>query len=245
MTKATIAGIEFETGTSMEACHKVIAYGNSRFPCHVHLVNAYTIAIADKNAHYYQVLQEGINFPDGKPISWFSNLFRQKPKLAQVRGPQLFLDVLDQGRAAGLKHFFLGDTPETLAKMQKALLEQYKGLLIAGVHSPPFRQLTDEELVTQDRLIKESGADLIWVGLGTPKQDFEALRLAKQTQIPAIAVGAAFAFTANTIKHAPSWITNMGLEWLFRLSTEPKRLWRRYFFGNARFLLSVIRRPHS
>lgn len=240
-----IAGLRFELQTPESASNRVIELVNSNSAAHVHLANAYTVSIADKCPEYRDTLLRGIVFPDGKPISWFSCFYRQKPSLKQVRGPQLFLDVLDKGRQAGLKHFFLGDTDQTLELMRMRLVERFEGIEISGCYSPPFRPLTESEIEAQDELIHKSGATIIWVGLGTPKQDIEVARLSRVLQTPAIAVGAAFAFAAGTLQPAPRWMQNLGLEWLFRLLSEPERLWRRYFFGNSRFIWATLRRPHS
>ncbi|MDP9889822.1 exopolysaccharide biosynthesis WecB/TagA/CpsF family protein [Pseudarthrobacter enclensis] len=108
--------------------------------------------------------------------------------------------------------------------------------------SPPFSAMSPREYESQDRRIEDTNPDIVWVGLGTPKQDFEAQRLATAGNFFAVAVGAAFDFSAGTKKEAPRWITALGFEWLFRLAAEPKRLWRRYLIGNFVFLYSVIRR---
>lgn len=209
---------------------------------HVHLANAYTVALADKEPTFRSVLGGGaINFADGKPIALISRVLHNKPSLHQVRGPELFENVMSHGRADGVKHFLLGSTPAVLEALESALLSRYVGLDIVGKESPPFRALSAEESAEQDRRIRESGAEIVWVGLGTPKQDVEAKRLAEQMPIVAVAVGAAFDFSAGTLAVAPLWVRKVGLEWLHRLAMEPRRLWRRYFFGNARFVLSVVR----
>lgn len=209
---------------------------------HVHLANAYTIALADKSAEYRRVLNSpAVNFPDGKPIGWVSELLGHSPSLEHIRGPQLFLDVFEQGSMQGsIKHYLLGSTPEVLAALVANLETKFPNVSIVGAESPPFRALSDAELEAQDARIMESAADIVWVGLGTPKQDFEVERLARNLPVLAIAVGAAFDFAAGTLKEAPPWMTNSGLEWLFRLISEPRRLWRRYVFGNARFVKAAL-----
>jgi len=208
---------------------------------HVHFANAYTIALADLNPDYRSLLREGLVFPDGKPISWFSKLFRHSPPLQQVRGPQFFLDCIGEGRSAGVRHFLLGSTPETLDRLQIQLLKRFPGAKIVGTLSPSFGVRTLEELAADDRLIHEALPDVVWVALGTPKQDFEARRLARNLEIVAVAVGAAFDFAAGTVPEAPRWVRTAGFEWLFRLLTEPRRLWRRYIFGNTRFLIAMCK----
>lgn len=204
---------------------------------HVHLVNAYTLALADGDQSYAAVLSgDSINLPDGKPISIVSGLVRHAPRLKQIRGPKLFLDAFDVGRGYGVRHYLLGSSDDVLAKLQERLSHQFPGCEIVGVESPPYRVLTDLEIAAQDERIRAAGPDIVWVGLGTPKQDREASRLAQSTGLTCVAVGAAFDFAAGEVREAPRWMTNLCLEWIFRLISEPRRLWRRYFFGNIKFL---------
>lgn len=237
----SIGGVEFRPIGPNAAAEYVVALAHTRSPVHVHLANAYTIALADRDDAYRQLLNQGQVFADGKPISWISRLIRQVPRIQQVRGPQLFLDVLDTGRSSGVRHFLLGSTDELLQRMCALLIERFEGVEIAGSYSPPFRALNVDEITFQDALIAQSDADIVWVGLGTPKQDIEARRVALSTGRPAVAVGAAFDFSAGVRPVAPIWMQRAGLEWLFRLLSEPRRLWRRYLFGNARFIWAVLR----
>jgi N-acetylglucosaminyldiphosphoundecaprenol N-acetyl-beta-D-mannosaminyltransferase len=238
----SIGGLEFQPTGPSDAARFVVDLALTRSCTHVHLANAYTVALADRDDAYRQIINQGVTFADGKPVTWFSHLLRQTPQIQQVRGPQLFLDVLDMGRSAGVRHFFLGSTEEVLERMCEHVVERFAGLEIVGSYSPPFRQLTADEIAHQDAVIRQSAADIVWVGLGTPKQDIEVARLARSTARPAVAVGAAFEFAAGTLRVAPTWMRRAGLEWLFRLASEPRRLWRRYIFGNARFVWAVLRR---
>lgn len=236
-----IAGMRFALATPIDAAKYVIDAALRHSAMHVHLANAYTVSLADTDENYRKILNSGLVFPDGKPITWFSRIFRQQPALSQVRGPQLFLDVLKLGREQDLRHFFLGSTPATIELMKARIGQDYPGVNIVGGYSPPFRTLTPTELSQQDELIKSLKPDIVWVGLGTPKQDFEAERIANQLDLAAVAVGAAFDFSAGTLKIAPTWMQIVGLEWLFRFGSEPRRLWRRYLFGNIQFLVSAVR----
>jgi N-acetylglucosaminyldiphosphoundecaprenol N-acetyl-beta-D-mannosaminyltransferase len=114
--------------------------------------------------------------------------------------------------------------------------------VVAGFDSPPFRPPSAPELADRDERIIASGATLVWVGLGTPKQDQEVRRLADSVPVTALAVGAAFDFLAGTKAQAPLWVQRSGLEWAFRLATEPRRLARRYLWGNPRFVVATVRR---
>jgi N-acetylglucosaminyldiphosphoundecaprenol N-acetyl-beta-D-mannosaminyltransferase len=236
-----VGPVEFVSSDPARAVRHIIDLVNDGHGVHVHLANAYTVSLADSSPHYREVLAApAINFPDGKPIGWTSALRGHSPSLQQVRGPQLFLDVFDKGRTTGVKHFLLGSTPAVLAALELSLGERFPGVSIVGVESPPFRPLSSEELAAQDDRIKASGADIVWVGLGTPKQDLEAKRLASRLPVVAIAIGAAFDFAAGTMRPAPAWMTSVGVEWMYRFAREPKRLWRRYVFGNARFVKAAL-----
>lgn len=209
---------------------------------HVHLVNAYTLALADTSSVLKEALSgDAINLPDGKPLTWVSLLKGQRPTLRQVRGPQLFLDVFDLGRSVGLRHYLLGSTPAVLQRLESKLRSRFPGVRIVGSESPPFRALTAREFEASAERIIDSGAQVVWLGLGTPKQDYEAARLCAATSTTVVAVGAAFDFAAGTKVQAPRWLRTIGLEWAHRLATEPRRLWRRYLFGNLRFLFAVAR----
>lgn len=238
-----VGPLEFVSADLDEAVTVVADHAlGKRRGLHVHLLNAYSIALADRDWTYRAgLIGDSVNLPDGLPVSWVSRLRRDELPLQQIRGVRFFARSFEYGQDVGLKHFLLGSTPATLAKLEANLLERYPNAVIVGTHSPPFRPLSPEELVTQDEMISQSGAHLVWVGLGTPKQDVEAARLAASLPITAVAVGAAFDFVAGTVKEAPELMSKLGLEWLYRFMREPRRLWRRYVFGNARFLRACLR----
>lgn len=220
----------------------VIAAATRSTRVQIHLANAHTISLADREPSYLATVAPAVAFVDGRPIAWASALLRQQPRLHQVRGPSLMAEVCDRGRTVGLRHYLLGSRPEVLARLRAKLESRYPGIEIVGVLSPPFRDATAEELAHRDREIAASGAQIVWVGLGTPKQDVEANRLVNSLPVTAIAIGAAFDFLAGEAKQAPGWMSRSGLEWLYRLSQEPRRLWRRYLFGNPQFVVTVLRR---
>jgi N-acetylglucosaminyldiphosphoundecaprenol N-acetyl-beta-D-mannosaminyltransferase len=229
------AGLRISATTPRAATAAIVTAAGQRRSGAIHLVNAYTVALADKDRALKDLLRQGVaNLPDGKPLSWAAKL--RGAELGQVRGPDLFQDVLRAGCPTGLRHYLLGGTPETLELLRRKIGELFPEALVVGAESPPFRPPTVEELSAQDQRITASGAQIVWIGLGTPKQDIEARRLADAVPILTVAVGAAFDFLAGTKRQAPSWMRQIGLEWLFRFASEPRRLWRRYVFGNARFI---------
>jgi len=210
----------------------------------IHLCNAYTLALADSEASFKRLLNAASrNYPDGMSVVWTIRLQcaqREVPR-ERVYGPDLMLDVLNLGRKNQLRHFLLGASPQVLRALEGSIRRRFPGVLIVGRESPPFRALTPAERKAQGDRLRLSNAQVVWLGLGTPKQDWEAAALAQEHDAVFIAVGAAFDFIAGAKKQAPMWMRRRGIEWLFRFITEPRRLWRRYIFGNSRFVWAVIR----
>lgn len=246
LERQLVASVPFVATDLKGATNLLIRLSQDGSGHHLHLANAYTTVLASTNAQYARVLQdEAVVFPDGRPISWVSAVRRHRPRLKTVPGPDLFEEVMSAGIKYGLRHYLLGSTPAVLRDLEKNLNRKYVGLDIVGTSSPPFRTLTSDELVTQTKEIVSSGAQVVWVGLGTPKQDFEVKRLAQETKCVCVAVGAAFDFSSGHIARAPKWVSTIGMEWLFRFAKEPHRLWRRYMFGNLRFIWLVIAQRDS
>ena len=202
----------------------------------VHLCNAYTLALADERSDLASALDgAALNLPDGTPLAWFARR-RGIDGCTRVYGPDLMCDVLDRGQTIDLGHYLYGSTPEVLAALEQRIGERWPGARIVGSESPPFRDITDDELDTSLCRAEELEADIVWVGMGTPKQDLLVRRMAVKGDGTYVAVGAAFDFIAGVKKQAPAWMQRAGLEWLFRLVTEPRRLARRYLVYNWKFL---------
>lgn len=243
-TTQEVVGVRFDRVTVRGFCEEVMSksvkYETNQ--SHYHFLNAYSLVLASKDPALLDLLSQSnsVNLPDGKPVVWVSALSSSHP-LRQVRGPYAFETCFDVGRKYGVKHYLLGSTEDVLSRLSTELIKKYPGVQIVGSYSPPFRQLTETELHAQDRDIRESGAHVVWVGLGTPKQDYEVARLAERVDAVPLAVGAAFDFSAGSLERAPEWMARIGLEWLFRLMAEPKRLWRRYLIGNPQFVWMSIR----
>lgn len=238
-----VGGIPFQVSSLESATQTILQLSIHKRPVSVRLANAYCVAVAEKDDDYSRLLLSGgLNFPDGTPIVWFMRRNGVGHRVAgRVRGPSLFTSVLDSGREQGIRHFFLGGTAETLQAMVQRVAERYPGIEIAGSYAPRFGPV-DKEFVTEaTRRILEARPQVVWVALGTPKQDFATVELAASTQLPCVGVGAAFDFVAGSVPEAPSWMQNSGTEWMFRLVSEPRRLWRRYVFGNITFLSAVYR----
>jgi N-acetylglucosaminyldiphosphoundecaprenol N-acetyl-beta-D-mannosaminyltransferase len=248
LTVVPCAGVPITACTPAEAAQEVVRLATSDLDdgVDIHLCNAYTLALADRDIDFKALLQCGsINFPDGKSVVWANKLLHREREIPsdRVYGPDLFLDVLELGQAVGLRHYMLGSTPDVMNKMGAELRHRFPHVHIVGEESPPFRELTDAEFDEQRRRIVESQAQIVWVGLGTPKQDWQSARLADGVPAVFAAVGAAFDFVAGNVRQAPLWMQRNGFEWLYRFAVEPRRLWRRYLFGNARFIRAALRRP--
>ncbi len=241
------AGVPILAGTRAGAAGEVVALATAPRSrgVHVHLCNAYTLALADKDDALRGLLRDGaVNFPDGMSVVWANRARHRDLGLPRERvyGPDLFLDVFELGQNVGLRHYLLGSTPDVLADLETELRRRFPRAEIVGVESPPFRELTGQERAEQVERLWSSGAQVVWVGLGTPKQDVEAATFARELPLVFVAVGAAFDFVAGRKKQAPAWMQQRGLEWAFRLAIEPRRLWRRYVFGNVRFVWAAAGR---
>jgi N-acetylglucosaminyldiphosphoundecaprenol N-acetyl-beta-D-mannosaminyltransferase len=174
--------------------------------------------------------------PDGQPVRWAMNWLHNTKLKDRVYGPTLMLKVLYAAQLRNLPVYFYGSKQETLDLLGNNLKQQFPDLNIVGMQADRFRDSSEEEKIQDRKMITDSGAKIVFVGRGCPRQ--EKWVVDNKDHIPAvlIAVGAAFDFHAGTVKQAPTWMQNMGLEWLFRLIQEPKRLWKRYLVTNTIFL---------
>jgi N-acetylglucosaminyldiphosphoundecaprenol N-acetyl-beta-D-mannosaminyltransferase len=185
----------------------------------------------------------GMTTPDGMPLVW-SGHRAGATDMARVYGPDLMLATLDRAARRGWSSYLYGGGPGTAELLAERLVQRFPGLRIAGMHTPPFRPLTEQEDAEVVERINASGADLVWVGLSTPKQERWMAEHRSRLRAPVlVGVGAAFDFHAGLVPQAPPWMQRNGLEWAYRLRREPRRLWRRYLRNNPAFLTAVLRRP--
>ena len=179
--------------------------------------------------------------PDGMPSVWIGKR-RGFKEMSRVYGPDLMLAICQLSADKGYKSFLYGATDDVLEKLQVNLKKRFPKLNICGKFAPPFRALTSEEDRNIIQEINKANPDCLWVGLGSPKQDIWISQHRAQLNVPVMfAVGAAFDFIAGSKPQAPKWMQQAGLEWLFRLCSEPTRLWRRYLIGNTLFVYYYIR----
>ncbi len=216
--------------------------GQSRYVCaaNVHMV---------MESHDDQAFQSVVNgadlvTPDGVPLVWALKLLGV-PDATRVYGPDLTLHVCERAAAEGIPIGLYGGTPESLEAFVQFLETNYPGININCKIAPPFRPLTPEEDVQYTRQINESGVRILFVGIGCPKQEKWMAEHKDKLSAVMLGVGAAFDFHTGRVKQAPSWMQRVGLEWLFRLLMEPRRLWKRYFKHNPRFVLLFIRQMIS
>jgi N-acetylglucosaminyldiphosphoundecaprenol N-acetyl-beta-D-mannosaminyltransferase len=181
----------------------------------------------------------GLTLPDGMPLVWLSWL-AGRSHVTRVYGPDFTLALSDAMARAGKSAFYYGGVPGVAQRLADTLVGRFPGLITAGVYCPPFRALTEAEEADVAARINGSGAEVVWVGLSTPKQERWMSRMRDRLDAPVlIGVGAAFDFLSGRVRQAPRWMQRSGLEWLYRLGQEPRRLWRRYLRNNPRFVYLV------
>ena len=179
--------------------------------------------------------------PDGMPLVWLGRLagFRQ---MTRVYGPDLMTEICRRSPERGWRHFLYGGEPGVAELLAERLRARFPGIGIVGTFCPPFRPLTETEREDTARMINQARPHILWVGLSTPKQEKWMAEMAPRLRVPIlVGVGAAFDFLSGRKPQAPRWMQKSGLEWLFRLATEPRRLWRRYLVNNTAFLWALLR----
>ena len=224
-----------------DALQRIEAWADRRAHRYVCICNAHSAVTASQDSSFRAAV-DGADMatPDGAPVAW---MLRRLGHAGQQRinGPDLMWRLCERAAAQGRAIYLLGSTEQTLAALQARLRAQWPALVIAGAMSPPFRPLTDDEDRALVDTINASGAGLVFVSLGCPKQ--ERWMHAHRDRIAGVmlGVGAAFDFHAGTVARAPGWMRDHGLEWLHRLVSEPRRLWRRYLVTNTAFIVGAAR----
>jgi N-acetylglucosaminyldiphosphoundecaprenol N-acetyl-beta-D-mannosaminyltransferase len=203
----------------------------------VHLVNSYTLVLANNSKLLRGILQNDILVCDGKPLFWFLRF--KNEEIQNIRGADLMRNVLRES-PNNIKHFFLGSTETVIESLINNVQVINPNINIVGTYSPNFSIEFNSEIPKWIQLIAESHANIVWVGLGTPKQDFVVHELAKYFPACFLAVGAAFDFIAGNAIEAPIIFRKLGIEWFFRLISEPRRLAKRYLIGNVLFLKLLL-----
>jgi N-acetylglucosaminyldiphosphoundecaprenol N-acetyl-beta-D-mannosaminyltransferase len=219
---------------------RIAGWASNRDSRYVCMCNVHSVVTARREARFGNVINAAdMAAPDGSPIAWYLRRegFRKQER---INGPDLMWKCCARAAAEGLSVFLYGGSRRTLELLRDRLTREFRGIRLAGYYAPPFRRLMEVEDARVVRMIEASGAQIVFVALGCPKQ--EAWMHAHRGKIHAvmIGVGAAFDYHAGALRRAPVWMRNAGCEWLHRLFSEPRRLWRRYLVTNTLFLAYLI-----
>lgn len=236
-----VLGAPIDVISMSDAITRITTWGAARESRYVCICNVHSVVTASGNAEFKQLLDGAdLATPDGAPVAW---AMRRSGATNQERvtGPDLMLAYFDHAERNGEAVLLYGSTESTLAAIQTRVAARWPNLRIVGAISPPFRPLSPAEDRAFVDAINASGASTVWVGLGCPKQEKWMAEHRGQVFAPMIGVGAAFDFLAGSVKRAPPWMRNSGLEWLHRLLSEPRRLWRRYLVTNTLFVIGIVR----
>jgi N-acetylglucosaminyldiphosphoundecaprenol N-acetyl-beta-D-mannosaminyltransferase len=203
--------------------------------------NVHSVVTASQQTEFGAVIaQADLATPDGAPVAWMLRRLGF-PRQQRINGPDLMRRYCALAATLGQSVYLLGGTDEMLDRLQRALLQEHPMLRIAGACSPPFRALTLQEDAAIVDAINASGAAVVWVGLGCPKQELWMHAHRGHVHAVMIGVGAAFPYLSGVTPRAPAWMQRFGLEWLHRLASEPRRLWRRYAVTNSYFIAGALR----
>jgi N-acetylglucosaminyldiphosphoundecaprenol N-acetyl-beta-D-mannosaminyltransferase len=220
---------------AVEEVRRAVEQGRKGYVC---VTGVHGVSEARKEPGFRKILNTSfLNTPDGMPMVWMGRLQGVR-HMGRVYGPDLMLRMFGLGETRGLTHFFYGGAPGVAEELKRRMERQFPGSRVVGCYTPPFRALTREEETALVKQVEEAKPQLFWVGLSTPKQEkFMADYWQKLNANIFLGVGAAFDFHAGRVRQAPVWMQRSGLEWLFRLGCEPKRLWKRYLKNNPLFVL--------
>lgn len=236
----SVLGVPIDVMSWEKATSRLLDWARRHDSRYATICNAHVVVSARQDSGYRAVIEASdMATPDGAPVAWM--LRRQGFRTQQrISGPDLTWELAGLCEKEGISVFFYGSTAETLGQLRANLQKAFPALVIAGMESPPFRPLSEKEDAAAVRRINGSGAGFVFVGLGCPKQERWMSEHRGRINAVMLGVGAAFDFHAGTISRAPEWMRNNGLEWLHRLASEPRRLWRRYLVTNSLFVMFAV-----
>jgi len=239
--RINILGVGISGVSLVEAARQVDEWARESSRRSVHFCNVHSVMECLRYPRLRNIInQADLATPDGMPLVWFSR-FKGQKEVTRVYGPDLMLAFCEHSVAGGYRHFFYGGAPGVAEKLAAKLQQRYPGLQVAGTYAPPFRPVGEIEEGPVIEAINALQPDILWVGLGTPKQDCWLAQHRPLLNAPVlVAVGAAFDLLSGTIPQAPRWMQHSGLEWLFRLRQEPRRLAHRYLVYNPLFVMHVF-----
>lgn len=238
-TTFQILGVRMDAAQIPEVIEQMQEWIRARERCHyVAVTGMHGVTEAQHDPAFKKILNAAdMVVPDGMPLVWVGRL-RGHQLRRRVYGPELMLSFCEQTASKGYRHYFYGGALGVAEKLATVLQARFPGLQVSGIYAPPFRPLTQEEDEDVVATINRAAPDIVWVGLSTPKQERWMFEHRARLRAPVlIGVGAAFDINANSKKQAPAWMREHGLEWLFRLLQEPRRLWKRYLIYGSEFLL--------
>lgn len=236
-----IFNINISDATYTDTKKVIIEQIKKASPSFICIVNVHVLITAIRDGRLKEILnQSKYNLADGMPIVWYARKILGLRKVERVTGPSMMNKCFNELRC--VRHFLYGSTEETLKKIKERAEKEFPRINIVGTFSPPFRNLTNFEKQKIAFMINDISPDIIWVGLGAPKQEYWMMdMMPKIRKGLIIGVGAAFDYFAGNIKRPPMWIRRFGLEWLCRLIQNPRGLWKRYVITNSLFVAYVIR----
>lgn len=240
--RCNVLGVGISTVNPVSALARIERWIADGTPNYVTVTGVHGVMESLRDPELMRIHNEaGMVTPDGMPMVWISRL-RGFGHVERVYGPDLMLDVCARSVETGWRHYFYGGAHGVADSLAHRLRQRFPGLNVAGTVCPPFRPMTEPEDGRLVERINEARPDIVWVGLSTPKQEFWMARHLGRVRAPVlIGVGAAFDFHAGLKPQAPRWMQRNGLEWFFRLLTEPRRLGRRYLVNNTAFVYHFLR----
>ncbi|HLM61723.1 MAG TPA: WecB/TagA/CpsF family glycosyltransferase [Pyrinomonadaceae bacterium] len=239
--RQNVLGVGINAVDYEAAVEKIISAARNKRPFAVSALAVHGVMTgATDPVHRHRLNELDLVVPDGQPVKWALNWLYRIKLPDRVYGPNLTLKVCERAAKEGLSIYLYGSQTEVLEKFEANLKKKFPSLMIAGKQPSHYRQVTAEEQIETAEKISESGASIVLVGLGCPRQETWVFENRNLISMPTMAVGAAFDFHAGTVSQAPAWVQDRGLEWLFRLVQEPKRLWKRYVYLNPLYLLFLF-----
>ncbi len=240
-SKRNVVGVLINATDYNQAVNHVISAAREGRPCAVSALAVHGVMTGALDAqHRFRLNHLDLVVPDGQPVRWALNVLHGAGLRDRVYGPDLMLAICEGAVREHLPIFLYGSTSDTLSQLSHNLKVRFPGLEIAGTTPSKFRRLQPGEKDEVIAQIRNSGAAIVFVGMGCPRQEVWAYEFRNCTHVPIIAVGAAFAFHAGVLRQAPQWIQRHGLEWLYRWCAEPARLWKRYALLNPAYLVLLL-----
>jgi len=235
-----ILGVPVAATHMQDAVERIFRWIDERRAGYVLLTGVHGIMECQRDPELLDIYRRAaMCAPDGMPTVWLGWTHGHRT-MDRVYGPGLMLEVFAQSVERGTRHYLYGGGEGVAEQLRERLVERFPGVCIVGAETPPFRPLTPKQDAALIERIRVSGADLVWVGLSTPKQDRWMADHVGRVHAPVLlGVGAAFDFHTGRLRQAPHPIQRAGLEWAFRLVMEPRRLWRRYLYANPRFIVKA------